>query len=328
MKYQIKLSKIATTMFVLGALLPLQAFLPQKAHANSCTVAFGQQTFTLQPQTTVQVSTDCNLQTVSPPVTPPPPPNTSAGSTWFNGNVNSEGLFLDRVQTAVNNRANPANVGAGDFTLEIWLKPTLDNQHSNRVSEGTSSNWYNGNIWLDRSTFGEEGWGGALDNGRVVFAVRDEWRQKYNLIGGTDLRDGAWHFVQLVRRGNTLSIYVDGQLEDSAAYASAAGSLQMPETFSRNYPNSNPYHVLGAEKHDYDAVRYPGYWGGMYDMRLSNVARDPGVPTGPMTTDSNTVMHWRLDDVSGGTDLTGNGNDGTFRTSAQGYPQIIGDAPF
>lgn len=260
------------------------------------------------------------------------PEDRTMTSTWFNGNLQSGGLFQDRVQTRVNGATNPANVGEGDFTLEIWLKPSNENQGKG-VTEGRAKNWYNGNIWLDRSTYYDPGWGGALNRGRIVFNVRDQWQQSYNLIGRKDLRDGAWHFVSLVRQANKLYIFVDGKREDSAAYvkAKANGSFKMPETFSQNYPKSNPFHVLGVEKHDANVKIYPGYWGGMYDMRLSDIARytdEAVVPKGPMATDEHTVLHWRLDEVTQAEDLTGHGNDGEYIKSAQGFPTVRSDSPF
>lgn len=296
-----------------------------QAMANTCTVAFEQQQFNLDAQTVVEVSTDCDYRSVAPPPqNPPPPPPPSSGnySTWFDGSTPS-GSMVDRVQVRVNDAGDPANVGSGDFTVAAWLKPTSVNDNSQSPSYGYEDDFYYGNIWFDRTTHGGPGFGSSLDQGRVVFNVRSD-QGKWQMRGETDLRDGQWHHVALVREGTALYIFVDGIVEAYSDWP-AVGDFSTPEE-STPWPNSDPYMVIGEEKHGYDT---PPYDGGVFDLCIASSALYTADFTPPTAAQTGCdALQWMLDDQNGATDLSGNGNDGMTTQSPEGYPQVNYDAPF
>ncbi|MCK5557098.1 MAG: LamG domain-containing protein, partial [Candidatus Hydrogenedentes bacterium] len=68
-----------------------------------------------------------------------------------------------------------------------------------------------------------------------------------------------------------------------------------------SYPNSDPFLVIGAEKHDAGPT-YPSYSGFLDEIRLSDIARYTGPftpPNGPFTTDGNTVALFHFDEGRG-----------------------------
>ena len=257
---------------------------------------------------------------VEPEPEPTPPPSTNAYATFFDGSTGAQG----RVRAQVNGSANPANIGAGDFTVSTWIK--ADSSNAGRgVTQGWAKNFYRGNIWFDKSTHRTgsnpyaPGIGSSLDRGRVVFYVRGG-NMQHQLIGTTAITDGEWHHVALVRFGSELRIYVDGRLDAGVANV-ASGNYQLETSYS--YPN-DPFLVLGQEKHAYNT---PAFSGGLYDFCMASSALyladfTPGPATGC------DALHWRLDEASGAVDLTGQGNDGELVINGSGYPQLIQDSPF
>lgn len=312
------MKKAITLILTLG-------FAPLLVQANTCTIAFESNRFELAAATPVEVSTDCTTTFVDPPEPEPepeptPPPLANAYATFFDGSSGLQG----RVQLQANGWSNPANFGAGDFTITVWMKAENSNQ-GRGVQSGPYKDFYRGNIWLDKSTHRTSsdpyapGIGSSLDRGRVVFYIRGDGHQ-YQLIGNTDVRDGEYHHIALVRDDTRLSIYIDGRL-DASVNGVASGNYQLRSSF--NYPN-DPYLVLGQEKHGFNT---PAFTGGLYDFCIASRALYT-TPFTPGPAAGCDALHWRLDQASGAVDLTGQGNDGALVRNNDGYPQLIQDAPF
>ena len=102
-------------------------------------------------------------------------------------------------------------------------------------------------------------------------------------------------------------LYVDGGLE--AQGDGPDGDISYPDD---GVPgpycggpciNSDPYLVVGAEKHDAGPA-YPSYSGWLDEVRLSNVLRyttDFAVPEQPFVPDANTAALYHLDEGAGNT---------------------------
>jgi hypothetical protein len=122
--------------------------------------------------------------------------------------------------------------------------------------------------------------------------------------------DGAWHHVALQRRraDGRMEIFVDGTLD-----ALASGALGPDGDVS--YPDdgvpgsfcggpclaSDPFLVLGAEKHD-AGPSYPSYAGWIDELRLSSVLRYAGafpVPSTPFVPDGATAALYHFDEGHG-----------------------------
>ncbi|MCS6910150.1 MAG: LamG domain-containing protein [Anaerolineales bacterium] len=224
---------------------------------------------------------------------------------------------IDRVKIPLGNPSRPVNVG-GDFTLEFWLKADANNQ--GQATCGANDGWITGNILIDRDIFG------ALENGdyglslhrsgntrRIAFGVSNG-NGGNTLCGNINVADGAWHHVAVTRNASTgqLRIFVDGVLD--AQGSGPTGDISYQVGRATMYPNSDPFLVLGAEKHDAGS-QYPSFSGWLDDVRLSNIIRYTGDftrPAAPLTADANTVALYSLD---GG---PGNCTSGSLITDSSG----------
>jgi hypothetical protein len=205
----------------------------------------------------------------------------------------------------------PADVGAGDFTVEFWMK-ALPGENTRPACQGGGSDWINGDIAIDRDVFGNGDYGDygmSVANGRVSFGVGgDEAGGGYyeNTVCGTrPVADGSWHHVALVRSaaGAQIRVYVDGQLDAQGRGPSGDASYRNGRATS--WPNSDPYLVIGAEKH-FGAEGWTAFSGWIDEVRLSNVARysaNFAVPTAPFTADASTAALYHFDE--GGGDVIG-----------------------
>lgn len=187
--------------------------------------------------------------------------------------------------------STPIDIGAGDFTIELWLRGTFaDNDTSNNGGdvETFDFNWIDGNIILDRDIWcgSERKYGISIAGGLVRFGTAggdDLPSDGENTIEGSEnVLDGTWHHVAVTRDATTgiKRIYVDG-VEDFASSPDAS-------TADLSYPNAGVpvtgncgsgqltpygwYLVLAAEKHDAGA-EFPSFNGYVDELRIWNVAR-------------------------------------------------------
>lgn len=190
----------------------------------------------------------------------------------------------DRVKIRIDNPADnnpgpPADIGDTDFTIEFWVRPAAGGNNQGSIDCGANYNWISGNIVIDRDRYDQgRAFGVSLGNGRVVFGVKNASGVSHTLCGTTDIRaDGGWHHIVLQRQLNSglLELFVDGIRE---AFATGpTGSLSYPDDGQPgpgcNGPctNSDPFIVIGAEKHDVPG--YSAYSGWLTELRLSTVRR-------------------------------------------------------
>jgi hypothetical protein len=208
---------------------------------------------------------------------------------------------VDRVKVRIDAPERPADVG-GDFTLEWWMK-ALPGQNAAQGCAPAADGWITGNILYDRDVYGagDRGdWGVALFREGLAFGVA-RGNEAAGLCGARDLADGRWHHVAVTRRASTgrMQLYVDGRL-DGAAFG-PTGDIGYRDGRPTMYPGSDPFLVLGAEKHDAGQA-YPSYSGWLDEIRLSGVVRYTGPytpPAAPYVTDAQTVALYHLDEGSG-----------------------------
>ncbi|RME30559.1 LamG domain-containing protein [Candidatus Parcubacteria bacterium] len=191
--------------------------------------------------------------------------------------------------------SHPVNVGDA-FTLEFWMKTALGN-----TAPPCPTGWYTGNIIIDRDVFGAGDYGDygvAICNQRLVVGISVGSDDRL-LIGNTVVTDGLWHHIAIVRANDgKVRLFVDGQLDGTLN--GPVGRIDYRQNRSTSYPTSDPYLVLGAEKHDFPGSRY--YDGWIDDMRISRIARytSPFIrPTVPHAVDDDTVALYRFDEGSG-----------------------------
>ncbi|MGH7292520.1 MAG: LamG-like jellyroll fold domain-containing protein, partial [Myxococcota bacterium] len=263
-------------------------------------------------------------------------PTAAAGgfSLRFNGTGSDD---IDRVKIALGNPARPVDVG-GDFTLEFWMKSSAGNASGACVAG--SDGWINGNIIFDRDVFGtgDDGdYGLSLfgTGGRLAFGVA-RGGSAQTICGTANVANGAWHHVAVTRASGSgaMRLFVDGQLDASGT--GPTGDVGYRNGRATSFPDSDPFLVIGAEKHDAGAA-FPSYHGWIDEVRLSRVVRYAGAfsaPAAPFTTDPNTAALFHFDEGNGNgvldAALAGGGpSHGVRRVDdPPNWPQWSTDIPF
>jgi len=256
---------------------------------------------------------------------------------------------IDRVKIQVHEPipGPPANVGATDFTIEFWIKGTVEENPAGPVQCGENPNWIYGNIILDRDRYNQDRkFGISLGAGRLVFGVSGDQTGDYTVCGLTNVLDNQWHHiaVQRSRSNGRIWIFVDGVLDAEAQ--GPGGDVSYPKD---GVPGSfcgpmggepcvnDPFLVIGAEKHDADRRLYPSFSGAVDEVRLSNTLRYLEAftpPSEPFTPDENTVALYHFDEGQGdfiadSSGAPGGPSDGILRFGGSPPgPEWVTDTPF
>ncbi len=233
---------------------------------------------------------------------------------------------IDRVKIPLDapGTTKRVDVGATDFTLEWWMRALPGENPANDDGCGANDGWITGNIVFDRDVYGPGDlgdYGVSLKGGRVAFGVA-AGGSGITICGVTDVTDGAWHHVAVTRQASNgrLRIYVDGVLDAEAL--GSLGNVSYRDQRSTSYPNSDPFLVIGAEKHDAGS-EYPSYRGWIDEVRLSTILRYTGGgftrPLSAFVTDGHTAALYHLDEGAG--DVVGDGSGG----ASHGTRMVGGD---
>lgn len=257
-------------------------------------------------------------------------PQTTAGSSTpayyslrFHGN-GSSAPDLDRVKIPVDDPSNtlpgpPVDVGATDFTIEFWMKASASENSAAAVSCGANVNWIYGNIVFDRDRYNQDRkFGISIAGGKIAFGVSGDGTGDRTICGTSTVLDAQWHHIAVQRRRSDgfMWVYVDGLLEAQAD--GPDGDVSYPDDgVPGSYcggpcTNSDPYLVIGAEKHD-AGPSYPSYSGWLDEIRVSTILRYSGNftrPSAPFTTDASTAALYHLDEGTGTTVYDSSGAPG------------------
>lgn len=210
---------------------------------------------------------------------------------------------IDRVKIKIDNPAVPADV-SNNFTLEFWMKANLADNSSNPGQSCGSFNWIYGNIIFDRDIFGsgDNGdYGLSLYQGRIRFGV-GRGSTDLTICGATNVADGQWRHIAVTRNSSTgaMRIFVDGQQD--AQGTGPTGDISYRNGRTTSYPNSDPYLVIGAEKHDAGSG-FPSFNGFIDEVRISNSIRYSSnfTPSSiSFTPDANTAALYHLNEGPAG----------------------------
>lgn len=226
----------------------------------------------------------------------------------FHGNGRDDG---DRLKIRVDGGDAPmppagADIGAGDFTIEFWVRAEAGRNATAAVECGPNVAWIGGNILLDRDRYDAgRKFGLSIAAGRPVFGASGE-RGHRSICADRRIDDGAWHHVAVTRAGPRLRLFVDGRLA-AAADDGPEGDLSYPDgavpgDFCRGpCVRSDPFLVLGAEKHDV-GPDYPAFRGDVDELRLSTAVRyaaDFTVPAHAFRPDAATAALYHFDEGAG-----------------------------
>lgn len=260
-------------------------------------------------------------------INPPPPPPAAGFSIRFFGTGTSD---VDRVKIPLvggTGQSLPVNVGSGDFTIEFWIKGRLLDNPTTPCTPGQLPNdaWINGAIVIDRDVFGDGDFGDfgiSLFGGRVAFGVA-RGAAGATLCGAVDVLDGNWHHVAVTRRraDGELKLFVDGVLDRQIpANTGTSGDVSYRPGRATNFPASDPYLVLGAEKHSLGG--FTSFRGSLDELRLSTTLRYTGnflPPRAKFAVDGNTAALYHFDEGSGTAIADAAGaSPGTLMPSAAG----------
>lgn len=210
---------------------------------------------------------------------------------------------IDRVKIPIDAPHRPVDV-SHDFTIEFWMR-ALPGENTANVC--AADQWYYANIMIDRDIFGDGDYGDygiALGDRRIVVGVQVGNNPTTGVCGNTIVDDGDWHHIAITRKSSNgqVQLFVDGTLDASDPSSSNTGDISYRDGRSTAYPNSDPFLVLGAEKHDYPGSLY--YSGWLDELRISNIIRYTSnftPPSAPFTTDANTMGLYHFNEGSGTT---------------------------
>jgi len=189
-------------------------------------------------------------------------------------------LQFDGVNDYVNcAHKNIMNFGTGDFTIESWIKPNNSDAYTVIKRNGGDFWSISSSIDSDSETFGFEGGG-------------------IHIWGSTVIVNTGWHHVAAVRRSGIVSLYVDGQLENST-------------NISTSMDNSAPLRFGGWGDENLNGI--------LDEIRLWNVARSQFEIQANMYShlsgyEEGLVGYWPFNEGAGNmaNDFSGNNNHGTI----------------
>jgi hypothetical protein len=219
---------------------------------------------------------------------------------------------IDRVKIKIDSPSRPVDV-RGSFTIEFWMKASHVNNNGIVYSQSNGDGWITGNVIIDRDIYGQGDWGdfgisigrytGGPANHRVVAFGIDRLGSGITIRGITNVADTLWHHIAVTRDSATgiIRLFVDGVLESMAS--GPVGDISYRDGRPTSWPNSDPFLVIGAEKHD-AGTSYPSFNGFIDELRISSVIRYTANfqrPNSPFVTDSNTVGLYHFDEGSGDT---------------------------
>ncbi len=246
----------------------------------------------------------------------------------------------DRVKVALQAEA-PINV-ADDFTIEFWIKCSAPDNTGNVSAAGHGDGWITGNVLIDRDVYGNADPGdfgiaigaapGLPANYRVIAFGVNRKGAGLTIQGRTNIADNKWHHIAITREGQTgmMSIFINGQPDASGQ--GPAGNIAYEPGRNTSYPDSDPFLVIGAEKHD-GGPAYPSFSGYLDELRVSNRVRYSSAftkPAGTFKADEQTVALFHFDEGEGRVvkDETSGTEGEVFSGGEPAGPVWMEDSPF
>jgi hypothetical protein len=178
---------------------------------------------------------------------------------------------IDRVEIALDPQV-PADVGAGDFTIDVWVRTSSLNFPWVDTCATGATTWKNAHTVIDRDRMASADHGDfgiTLAQSGVGFFV-GKGTSGTGLCGTTNVIDGTWHHIAVTRAAasGAMALYVDGNPDGTAT--GPTGDVSYHDGVSGNA--KDPFLVLGAEKFDTGASN-PSFNGWMDELRLSTTVR-------------------------------------------------------
>jgi len=165
--------------------------------------------------------------------------STSKHTLTFNGTDNyaSQGMFdgsyyFNGSDDYISVPENDAwHFGTGDFTIDFFVLFSTANAQNTKV--------------LGRWNYGSDKrvWNFDIETGNTMsFQMSTDGNLvTIDLIGTTDLNDGAWHHIAVSRYGSNFYLFVDGVIEDSDTSILVIFNSDVPITIATNYTASGQF---------------------------------------------------------------------------------------
>jgi len=131
------------------------------------------------------------------------------GDEYVGGTVGSGSASFDGQNDMIQTDSGHSPQLTGDYTTSVWIRP-----------DATQKNW--AGIYTATNASGSTNhWNLQFDNSSQRNVVIYHGGQKWDTgIDLTDVDDGQWHNIVLVREGTTMSIYLDGVLKKIGTFNS------------------------------------------------------------------------------------------------------------
>ena len=176
---------------------------------------------------------------------------TNHGATAISGKAGGAASF-NGSNNYISASSSSFDMGTGNFTTGIWMYYEGSDNPYPEILGNSNSGWSSGacSLAMDHS------WA----SNKVMFGIYDYSSGGPILVSSSSPSYNDWHFVSLIRSGNSLSLYLDGASD--ATPASFSGSLNF---------NLGSGFVIAGGNHDGSN----GYFNGSMDeVRISSAARD------------------------------------------------------
>ncbi len=147
-------------------------------------------------------------------------------------------LYLDGYGSVETASAPEFDLGAGDFTIETWFHP---------LTSGMSL--------VSRRSSGPYGW--VLASSGLRGRINGQWSDSHIYWAEPSL--GTWHHIALVKSGQTLNVYLDGNSVGSKAGVVSFNNESQPVRLGvANASNENRFRGYMANFRFTRAARYMG----------------------------------------------------------------------
>ncbi|MEM4721751.1 MAG: DUF2341 domain-containing protein, partial [Candidatus Methanomethylicaceae archaeon] len=216
------------------------------------------------------------------------------------------GATSDRVSFADNDKLD---FGTDNFSIGFWFKTVATNTY--RIIGKYD---YNPPIPY-------RGWFLDMVSGKLNINIGDGTNSVSSPNSSKIVNDNTWHYLSIVRSGNTAFLYIDGNLDKQFSIATVTGSISSNSmlVISRYYYQN----AFFDEVKIYPYARTADQIKQDYNAGLAGQSTNTGTAASigsdsPKWMTDGLVGWWKMDETEGATvaDASGNGNNGTL-TNAQ-----------
>ncbi|MBI3837024.1 MAG: pre-peptidase C-terminal domain-containing protein, partial [Planctomycetia bacterium] len=182
--------------------------------------------------------------------------------------------------------------GSGDYTLELWLYNTRDLSQPN--SPAISGYFYSR---PGTPSAGNSQPGDHLGIGGIESSPRDKlffYNGQTLVSGRTTLALNTWHHLALVRAGDDVKVYLDGDVANPEIQTTAAKNFNASQIFLGTRSDGfGPFQGRLDEVAVFDAVLAPAQIAAHYS------AAKAAAPARDVILKDNPLAYWRLDETDG-----------------------------